>query len=149
MSPDTMKRYLPQLDDKIARGEETKRSFEHARNTSDSRATSRYDNQREFFAADANIQEDLLIRMRTFREILTAGPKTRIEPGAEFTAELWEEDYDLVGAIYSPVAVDLPDLTVVTPTSPIGDVIRGMVAGNTFVYKIKDKLLAGVIKEIK
>lgn len=150
MSPESLIRYKQMVAEKIRYSEEMLASLEEARNTADSRKTSRYDTQREIFAGDANVQRVFLHRLREFDIMLgRAGPKTRIEFGAEFTMELWDQGEEVKDAIYAPVSIDLPDTTIITPSSPVGTAIEGMVAGNTFVYKIKDQLMAGVIKEIK
>ncbi len=149
MSPESLKKYLPIIEEKITRGEVMHASLIEARNKADSRATSRYDTQREIFAGDANVQEALLHRVATFREALLAGPQTTIVPGAEFDADLWDAEEELRGAIYAPVAIDLNGTPIVVADSPLGIGIAGKKAGEPFVYEISGKLLAGYIIRVQ
>lgn len=150
MGPESKSRYTQLVEEKIASGEIYLKNLEEARNTSESKMTSRYDTQREGFAMEANLQRTILENLREFRGLLGLwGPCTKITEGAEFTAELWDVGDVLEGAIYSPIRANLPDVQIVTPQSPVGVAIKGMTAGNTFVYKVNGKLMTGYIKEVK
>ena len=150
MGPESKSKYTKLVEEKIASGEIHLKNLEEARNTSESKMTSRYDTQREGFAMEANLQRTILENLREFRSLLSQwGPCTKITEGAEFTVELWDAEDVFEGAIYSPIRANLPDVQIVTPQSPVGTAIKGMVAGNTFVYKINGKLMAGIIKEIR
>ncbi len=150
MGPDSREKYLELVGRRIQLGQENLASLEQARNSSDSRATSRYDTQREIFNGDANVQRVLLEKLKQFQAVVEqALPTNRIEPGAEFSIELWDEDDEINGVIYSPVSVAISGITIITPESPIGAAIEGMIAGNTFVYSINNRLMAGIIKDIQ
>ena len=56
MGPESKSKYTKLVEEKIASGEIHLKNLEEARNTSESKMTSRYDTQREGFAMEANLQ---------------------------------------------------------------------------------------------
>lgn len=150
MSPEKQSQLLKQLDKSLSADAEMLQDIERARNTADSAKTSRYDGQREIFAGDANLKRSQMAQTQAFRTFVQgATPMDQIGEGAEFTAELWDEDDILVGAIYSPIGLRFSDTPVITPKSPIGSQIKGLKAGDVFTYQMERKLMAGIINEVK
>lgn len=150
MGPESKEKHTKFIEERLIAAEAHLKSLEEARNSSESRKTSRYDTQREIFANDVSVQEGIIARIKEFHTFLqNSAPCSQIQEGAEFTAELWDEGDMLVDVIYSPIVVNLPNTPIITPQSPIGRAISGMVTGNTFVYQLNGKLMAGIIKEIK
>jgi transcription elongation GreA/GreB family factor len=150
MSPEKKSQLLEQLDQSLSSNAEMLQDIERARNTADSAKTSRYDGQREIFAGDANLKRDQMAQMASFRRFVQGAiPMDRIGLGAEFTAELWDDDDLLIGAVCAPVGLRLSDTPVITPQSPIGSAIQGLKAGDVFTYQMDRKLKAGIINEVK
>lgn len=166
MLQDSYDEFLAAITRKIAAEEEEARSLEHARNTSEGKMQSRYDTQKEIFAQEHSIKLSVLEQSIAFRSFLegvrSAGPleRTRVELGAEMDIQLLDARDRLPRALFAPVTINLgiPGLQILTPQTPIGKVISGHEAGNTFVYTMSRKpleqltgkdYLAGIIHSIR
>lgn len=163
MRLDNLNRYSSEIARKIQEAQDRAASLEHARNTSEGKMQSRYDTQKEIFAAELSIQQgviDQLLGFRAFLQRIGLGDprRDRIVPGAEFDLELWDAGEKIENGLYAPVNINLRGVQIITPNSLVGQAIEGMRAGNTFVYTQSMKPLAqrrgrdymaGVIKRVE
>lgn len=148
MSPEGKDKYSVIIEEKIRAGKARLRDLEHARNTSESAMTSRYDTQRESFAREANVQQELIDKMFSFQDHLNKwGPNHIITEGAEFVVEFMDDSIDK--ALFCPIMVGLDDVQIITPSSPIGKVIQGLKDGDNFNYKAGNETITGIVKNIK
>ena len=134
MTPENKAKYLQLVDEELASKQESLASIEYGRNTAESAMTSHHDHLRHDLAQDAIILSGVINNLTTFREFLgQAGPCDQIQEGAEFKANLVEEEETLV-AIYSPVKIVMAGITTITPNSPLGQNIKGLFPGDAFFY---------------
>lgn len=149
MNPENKTRYLKLVNQEIEQKKKILESIEHGRNTAESAMTSHHDHLRSDLAQDASVVQSLIEELERFRAFAEKAPQCQvIEGGAEFRAFLLDVG-ETIEAIYCPIQAGVPGLKIISFQSPIGQVIKGLKAGDMFVYKIGKNLMAGQIKDVQ
>lgn len=150
MRPENKAKYTTNIEDKLKSAQERLKQLEHARNTSESAMTSRYDTQRESFAQDADLQRSIIERMSAFKTFLEeCDPCSSVTEGAEFTIEFLDGEEKIESALYCPIMVGLEGVQIITPNSPIGKSLRGLKDGDSFSYKVRDAAVKCMVRNIR
>lgn len=143
-------RYMNLTDAREADVKRQLRAAEHARNTADSKMTSRYDTQRENYAVEVNLHMDSMEKLASFREFLSGcGESYMIEEGAVCSIHYLDTKEDEIGLLVSPVSVIVPEVRIITLKSPLGAALRGKMLASEFSYQIGDQLVHGVITDLQ
>lgn len=150
MSPGQKEKYLELTQTKI---DETTRQLgvvEQARNTAESKMTSRYDTQRENFNVEVNLHKDMLETLSRFQRFLErSGPAYRIEEGAVCSIYYFDTKEEETDLLVAPVYVRLPDVRIVTPKSPLGKALMGKLLAEEFDYQINGQAIRGIITDLQ
>ena len=134
MHPEQQAKWLIYLDEQITIQEGRIRESEHARNTADSRMQSRYDTQRENYALEVSIGRDILEALQKAHAEIEESPlRYRVESGAFIDATV---DGEPTQFLYLDRRIELPDVMVITPQSPIGQAIKDKIAGDKANYAV-------------
>lgn len=146
MSPEQKERYLAAIREQIAAKEVSIADLEIARNRADGKMQSRYDTQKEELNTQVNISRDVLDRANRFREEIEAAEfRYSVESGAFLDLLINGEPKQFV---FMNTSGTLPDISVVTPDSPIGQAIVGKIPGDTAQYSVGVKQFKVDIKSI-
>lgn len=146
MHPEQKGEWLEYLYDKIKTQNRSIGLAEYARDTSDSKMQSRYDTQREDHNLEVNIGLDTLKQLSSARkEIAGSDLRYKVEPGAYVDALI---DGVPTRLLYLTTRVELPDVEVVTPQSPIGQAIKDKIAGDQATYKVRERVVKVAIRSI-
>lgn len=152
MGPENRSKYLKVIKHELKVREAHLAEVEQDRNSAPGPKESRHDHLKEDLAGDANVIAGVVHNIRTLRDLVsTAQPQTTIQEGAEFIAELWD-DGEVLHSLYFPVKVSAEGLpSIITPASPLGRSIRGLKAGDVFVYQTSERApyKAGLIKKVE
>lgn len=147
MNPEQKTKWLADIDHSIQKREKTIAETQKARNMADSAMTSRHDTQREIFNTDLNIQLDGLEADKKLKEeIAQSGERDRVESGAYLELNF---DGEVENYLFMNNYGSLPDVDIITPSSPIGEAISGKVAGEKAIYKVRDYRFEVEIKNIQ
>lgn len=147
MHPEQKRTWLSHIAEQIDRQRQHIQQLEEARNTAEGKMQSRYDTQKETLNTQVNIGLDILGRLETAKQEIAAGVMCdKVEPGACVEALIDGEPEQL---LCLRTKVDLPDVTVVSPQSPIGQAIMGKTPGNKTVYSVGQREFEIEIKGIR
>lgn len=147
MHPEQKQAWLSHIAGQIDRQRQHIAQLEEARNTAEGKMQSRYDTQKETLNTQVNIGQDILERLETARQEIAAGViNAKVEPGACVNALIDDEPEQL---LCLRTRVDLPDVTVVSPQSPIGQAIMGKLPGDKTAYFVGQRKFEIEIKNIR
>ncbi len=150
MHPENKPKYLSSLSEKLYAAKKRLSALEHARNTSESAMTSRYDTQRETFAQEVSVQQEFVDKIYLLNDFIeNSTPHSLVEEGAELSLEFLDGGDPIEKAFYCPIMLTLGDIQIITPKSPIGAAIKGLKSGDKFSYKVGRELIKGIIKTVE
>ena len=146
MHPEQKTAWLEHLDKTIQNRKKSVASLEAARNMADGKMQSRYDTQKENFALEAEIVQQILDREQALREeVAYAELKHSVEPGAflDLYIDGVPEQY-----LFMNNQGELPDIRIITSQSPIGKALAGRIPGDKTTYSVGSHRFMVDIKSI-
>lgn len=150
MSPTQKEKYMELVINRQAEVTRQLKAAEHARNTADSKMTSRYDTQRENFNVEVNLHQDTLEKIRQFTEFLNvSGACYRMQEGAVCSIYLFESGEEEKDLLISPVLVNLGEVKIITPKAPLGAALMGKLLAAEFNYKMDVQDIRGIITDLQ
>lgn len=150
MSPSQKERYLELVQAKVVETTKQLQRVEQARNTAESKMTSRYDTQRENFNIEVNLHMDTLEALRQFQEFIErSGLAYKIEEGAVCSVYYFDSKEEVTDLLVAPVYVTLSDVRIVTPKSPLGKALMGKMLAGEFEYQVDRPTIRGIITDLQ
>lgn len=147
MHPEQKQTWLSHIDEQVERQRQHIKQLEEARNTAEGKMQSRYDTQKETLNTQVNIGLDILGRLEAAKQEIAAGVMCdKVEPGAYVDALIDGEPEQL---LCLRNRVDLSDVMVVSPQSPIGHALMGKIPGDKAVYSVGQREFKIEIKGIR
>lgn len=146
MHPEQKTPWIEHVTHKIAMQEEQIRQKEGDYAKTESPMTSHHDHLRQDLASELNTQHRLLAQQKAFlAEIKSADLRFQVEPGAYVDLLVNNQPQQV---LVMNTKGDLPDIDVITPQSPIGQSIKGKIAGENGSFKVGSRRFTVEIKSI-
>lgn len=144
MHPEQKKPWIEYVTLKIGEQEEQIRQKESDYSKTESAMTSHHDHLRQDLAAELNTQYRLLVQQKEFlKEIESADLRFQVEPGAYVDLLVDNQPQQI---LFMNTQGDLPNIDVITPQSPIGQSIKGKIAGDKGSFEVGSRKFTVEIK---